>query len=673
EKKNIIDKSPTWLRLLLFFALWILISIGYTSYMADKQIEEISYSEFKKKVAAGKVASIEIKGRKITGQYAADEKETSEKESAPEEETDSGEEAASDADKEAAPDEKTVSDRQASSDKASDKASDKKQPAPQPDGFSTVMPTFEDPELIRILEKNKVEIHAEPDDTNWLARALISFLPWLLLIGFFVYMNKRMKEQMGGLGGPKGPFGFGKSKAKKIQKEEVDVTFEDVAGLENAKKELKEMSDYLKDPSAYIELGAELPKGILLVGPPGTGKTLMSRAMAGEASVPFYSISGSEFIEMFVGVGASRVRDMFKKAKKNAPSLIFIDELDSIGRVRGTGVGGGHDEREQTLNQILSEIDGFGKQESVIVLAATNRPDVLDPALIRPGRFDRRISLEMPRKEARKKILKVHLDKVKNADDMDYNLLAGATVGFSGADLKNLVNEATLLAARKGKEQVEMEDFHESRDKIMMGIKREDRLSDKEKKMIAYHEAGHALAALLIPEADPLSKVTIIPRGRSLGATEQVPEEDRHNLSRSYLLGRICVMIGGRAAEEEVFDDVTSGAGDDLKNASQLARRMVCQWGMSEKVGLMVFKKGEPHPFLGRELTEDKDYSEATAEVIDTEIKTILHNSHDQVKKILQENREKLDQLAEELMDKETLTSEEIEELLDLQEEEKSE
>jgi cell division protease FtsH len=649
EKKNIIDKSPTWLRLLLFFVLWILISIGYTSYMVDKQIEDIAYSEFKKKVAAGEVAGIEVKGRKITGQYAADEKEA--------------------ADKKEVSDKEKASDKQAESDETDDTA----QPSPEPDVFSTVMPTFEDPELMPLLEKNKVEIHAEPEETNWLARGLISLLPWLLLIGFFVYANKRMKDQMGGLGGPQGPFGFGKSKAKKIQKEEVDVTFEDVAGLENAKKELKEMSDYLKDPSAYLDLGAELPKGILLVGPPGTGKTLMSRAMAGEANVPFYSISGSEFIEMFVGVGASRVRDMFKEAKKNASSLIFIDELDSIGRVRGTGVGGGHDEREQTLNQILSEIDGFGKQESVIVLAATNRPDVLDPALIRPGRFDRRITLEMPQKEARKKILKVHLDKVKKAKDIDYDLLAGATVGFSGADLKNLVNEATLLAARKGKKQVEMEDFHESRDKIMMGIKREDRLSHKEKKMIAYHEAGHALAALLIPEADPLSKVTIIPRGRSLGATEQVPEEDRHNLSRSYLLGRICVMIGGRAAEEEVFDDVTSGAGDDLKKASQLARRMVCQWGMSQKVGLMVFKKGEPHPFLGRELTEDKDYSEATAEVIDTEIKAILHNSHDQVKKILQQNREKLDRLAEALMEKETLTSEEIEELLDLQEQEKSE
>jgi cell division protease FtsH len=627
EKKNIVDKTPQWLRLLLFVLLWIVVSLGYTSYMAGKKMEDIAYSEFKEKVASGEVAQIQVKGQQVTGQYAADQEKT---------------------------DAQTT---------------DKEQPAPEPGVFSTVLPGFEDPALMALLEKNNVVIHAETDETNWLARIFISLLPWLLIIGFFVYVNKKMSDQMGGMGGiggKTGPFGFGKSKAKKIQQQEVDVSFEDVAGLENAKNELKEMVDYLKDPSVYLDLGAELPKGILLAGPPGTGKTLMAQAMAGEANVPFYSISGSEFIEMFVGVGASRVRDMFQVAKKNAPSLIFIDELDSIGRVRGTGVGGGHDEREQTLNQILSEIDGFSKQESVIVLAATNRPDVLDPALIRPGRFDRRINLEMPQKSARKKILKVHLSKVKMAEDIDYDQLAGATVGFSGADLKNLVNEATLLAARKNKNQVEMQDFHESRDKIIMGLKREDRLSDKEKNRIAYHEAGHALAALLLSGADPLSKVTIIPRGRALGTTEQLPEEDRHNLSKKYLLNRISVMVGGRAAEEEVFKDVTSGAGDDLKNASQLARQMVCQWGMSEKLGLMVFKKGEPHPFLGRELTQDKDYSEATAQVIDAEVKEILHKCHEQVKTILHENREKLDRLAHELIEKETLTSNEIATFLQL-------
>ncbi len=622
KKKNSVDKWPHWLRLLVFLLLWIIVSIGYTNYMAGQKNEKISYSEFKEKVSSGVVAQIVVKGQKITGKYTA-----------------------------------------RNGDKSAD-TEDKEQQSQMHDGFFTVLPSFEDSQLLPLLEEKGVTIKAETDQMNWFVRLIAGLLPWLLIIGFFVYMNKKMKGSMGAMGRGGGPFGFGKSKAKKIQKQEVDVTFEDVAGLDNAKNELKEMVDYLKDPADYLDLGAELPKGVLLAGPPGTGKTLMAKAMAGEANVPFYSISGSEFIEMFVGVGASRVRDMFETAKKNAPSLIFIDELDSIGRVRGTGVGGGHDEREQTLNQILSEIDGFSKQESVIVLAATNRPDVLDPALIRPGRFDRRINLEMPQKSARKKILKVHLSKVKMAGDIDYDQLAGTTVGFSGADLKNLVNEATLLAARKNKKQVEMQDFYESRDKIIMGLKREDRLSDKEKKMIAYHEAGHALAALLLEGADPLSKVTIIPRGRSLGATEQVPEEERHSFSKQYLLDKISVMVGGRAAEEEVFNDITSGAGDDLKNASQLARRMVCQWGMSQKVGLMVFKKGDPHPFLGRELTENKDYSEATAQIIDAEVKEILHGCHEQVKKLLQENREKLDLIANELIEQETLTSKEIEAFL---------
>jgi cell division protease FtsH len=518
---------------------------------------------------------------------------------------------------------------------------------------------------VRILEQQEVTVTARPDKMNWMGTLLITLLPWVLIIGVFVYLNKRMKEQMGG--GFGGPFSFGKSKAKKITFEEVDVVFDDVAGLENAKSELMEIVEYLKNPGKYTAIGAELPRGILLAGPPGTGKTLMARAMAGEAGVPFYSISGSEFIEMFVGVGASRVRDLFETAKKSAPSLIFIDELDSIGRVRGTGVGGGHDEREQTLNQILSEIDGFSRHEPVIVIAATNRPDVLDPALIRPGRFDRQISLDLPQKKARQEILQVHMKKLAMAENIDVDLLAAATVGFSGADLKNLVNEAALLAAKKEKKQVEMEDFNESRDKIIMGVRREERLSDEERKMVAYHEAGHALTALLLPGTDPLRKVTIVPRGRSLGATEQVPIEDRHNVGKKYLLNRIAVMMGGRAAEEEVFGDITSGAGDDLKQATQTARRMVCQWGMSKKVGLIVFRKGEPHPFLGRELTEERDYSEATARKIDEEVQSILEECHQKALNVLQENRTKLDQLAEELMKHETLSLDEIEKLLHLE------
>jgi cell division protease FtsH len=616
------DQFPLWSRLLLFFALWMIISYGYVYLRIEHSVEQIPYSVFKTRVERGEVAEIEVKGQEVMGQYKVGISRS-----------DTGADTGG---------QQTVS------------------------YFKTVMPSFEDPELMKTLEEQGVIVKARADTTNWFATLLIALLPWVLIIGFFVYMNKRIREQMGG--GVGGPFGFGKSKAKKFSLEEVHVTFDDVAGLENAKNELLEMVEYLKNPQKFQVIGAELPKGILLAGPPGTGKTLMARAMAGEAGVPFYSISGSEFIEMFVGVGASRVRDLFETAKKSAPSLIFIDELDSIGRVRGTGVGGGHDEREQTLNQILSEIDGFSPQESVIVIAATNRPDVLDPALIRPGRFDRQISLDLPQKNARKEILRVHAKKRIMAENIDFDTLAAATVGFSGADLKNLVNEAALLAVKNGKKQVEMEDFNDSRDKIIMGVRREERLSEKEKKMVAYHEAGHALTALLLPGTDPLRKVTIVPRGRSLGATEQVPEEDRHNLGKKYLINRIAVMMGGRAAEEEVFGDITSGAGDDLKQATQTARRMVCQWGMSKKVGPMVFKKGEPHPFLGRELTEERDFSEATARKIDEEVLAILEECSGKARNLLRENRTKLDQLAEELIQRETLTLVEITELLQLEE-----
>jgi cell division protease FtsH len=604
-------------RLLIFFILWVIIFFGYMYLRVETSVRQIPYSVFKTEVKEGKIVEIDLKGQEVVGKYKVDSGESQ-----------SG-------------------------------------TAGSPTYFKTVIPSYEDPELVQIIEQQEVTVTARADKTNWLGALLITLLPWVLIIGVFVYLNKRMKDQMGG--GFGGSFGFGKSKAKKITSEEVDVVFDDVAGLENAKSELMEIVEYLKDPGKYQAIGAELPKGILLAGPPGTGKTLMARAMAGEAGVPFYSISGSEFIEMFVGVGAARVRDLFETAKKSAPSLIFIDELDSIGRVRGTGVGGGHDEREQTLNQILSEIDGFSPHESVIVIAATNRPDVLDPALIRPGRFDRQISLDLPQKKARKEILQVHMKKLALADKIDLDALASATVGFSGAQIKNLVNEAALLAVKKEKKHVEMEDFTESRDKIIMGVRREERLSDEERKMVAYHEAGHALTALLLPGTDPLSKVTIIPRGRSLGATEQVPSEDRHNVGKKYLLNRIAVMMGGRAAEEEVFGDITSGAGDDLKQATQMARRMVCQWGMSKEIGLVVFKKGEPHPFLGRELTEERDYSEATARKIDEGVQHIIDECFKKSQNILQENRQKLDQLAEELIRQETLTFKEIEKLLHLE------
>lgn len=621
KKLFAVDQYPIWLRLLLFFVIWLFITYGYLYFWSERNVEEIPYTAFKAQVVGGEVAEVEVRGQEVSGQYVIEQNDVEQQENG----------------------------RQR-----------------RAQYFKTVLPPFDDPELMTLLEQNKVAVRAESTERSWLFTLLIVLLPWVLIISLFVVMNRKISEQMG----TGGPFGFGKSKAKRVKPEEIKVTFKDVAGLENVKSELEEMVEYLKSPEKFRALGAELPKGVLLAGPPGTGKTLMARAMAGEAGVPYYSISGSEFIEMFVGVGASRVRDMFKTAKETAPSLIFIDELDSIGRVRGTGIGGGHDEREQTLNQILSEIDGFSPRESVIVLAATNRPDVLDPALIRPGRFDRQITLDMPQRKARKEILAVHAKKLTLAKDIDFDLIAGATVGFSGADLKNLVNEAALLAARKGKQQVETDDFNESRDKIIMGVKREEQLSEEEKKMVAYHEAGHALIALMLPGSDPLNKVTIIPRGRSLGATEQVPKEDRHNYSKSYLMNRISVIVAGRAAEQVVFGEITSGAGDDLKKASQMARRMVCQWGMSEQLGLMVVRKGEPHPFLGRELTEERDYGEATAQLIDTEVKAILERCYGKAREILEDHREKLDLLAQELISREILTLAEIQELIPLEKKE---
>ena len=505
-------------------------------------------------------------------------------------------------------------------------------------------------------------VHAKNEKGSWFSSLLIMLLPWVLIIGFFAYSSKKFRDRMGG--GPGGLFNFGKSKAKLYTQTVSEVTFKDVSGLDHTKKEFQEIIAFLKEPEKFQRLGGELPTGILLQGPPGVGKTLMARAVSGEAEVPFFSISGSEFIEMFVGVGASRVRDMFKKAKKDAPSIIFIDELDSIGRARGTGVGGGHDEREQTLNQILSEMDGFAGHESVIVIAATNRPDVLDPALIRPGRFDRRITLDLPHKEAREEILKLHTREKPLAGDVDFDELARRTVGLSGADLKNLVNEAALLAARQDKEQIANEDFDNARDKITMGIEREDVVKEEDREIVAYHEAGHALAAILLPDSDPLEKVSIIPRGRALGVTEQIPEEDRYNLKRKYLHSRIGVMLAGRAAEAQAFDDISTGAGDDLKKASELSRRMVCQWGMSDKIGPVTFRRGEPHPFLGREMTEAKDYSEETARAIDLEVKNILEKALKKVSALLEENKSSLEKIAESLLKKETLLKEEVEAII---------
>jgi cell division protease FtsH len=487
----------------------------------------------------------------------------------------------------------------------------------------------------------------------------INILPFLFLgaLIFFIFSQAR--------GANSQAMSFGRSKARMFSGNTPTVTFDDVAGVEEAKQELREVVDFLRSREKFQALGARIPKGMLLIGPPGTGKTLMARAIAGEAGVPFFSISGSEFVEMFVGVGASRVRDLFDQAKRNAPCIIFIDEIDAVGRHRGAGLGGGHDEREQTLNQILNEMDGFSPHESVIVLAATNRPDVLDSALTRPGRFDRQITLNMPQKKARKKILEIHTRKVSLDKNVDLENLASRTVGFSGADLKNLVNEAALLAARENKDKVDSEDFIQARDKIILGHKREEMISDEEKKVIAYHEAGHALLAKITPGADPIEKVTIIPRGRSLGATEQVPEEDRHNLKRDYLLKRIRIMLGGRAAEQLTFKDISNGAANDLKQATKLARKMVTQWGMSERLGPVTFSLGEEHLFLGREMTKPKDFSEDTARIIDEEIQNIVSGEEENAKEQLKENKKKLKKLAETLIEKETLEKDEIDKILE--------
>jgi len=605
-------KFSGWSTLIWIMLIWIVVMYFFRGF-SPTDLLEVNYTQFKNYVNDGKVKEVVIKGDQVTGTFS----------------------------------EPVVK--------------GKKENQVKYEQFQTTIPSFAGHELLDLLEKNKVTIKAESTKTPWFTTLLIGLLPWILIIGFFIYSSKKLRG-MGGLG-KGGPFGFGESKAKLYTKSSSNVTFEDVAGSDNAKKELTEIIDFLKNPSKFRALGGKLPKGVLLAGPPGTGKTLMARASAGEADVPFYSISGSEFIEMFVGVGASRVRDMFEKAKKDSPAIIFIDEIDSIGRVRGTGLGGGHDEREQTLNQILSEMDGFLPSESLVVMAATNRPDILDPALIRPGRFDRRITLDLPQKKARRQILEIHARKVPLADDVNFETLANMTVGFSGADLENLVNEAALLAARKGKEKVEGEDFEESRDKIILGLEREDLVNDKEKEVIAYHESGHALLAKLLPGVDPLQKVSIIPRGHSLGATEQIPEEDRHNLSRSYLLNRIAILLGGRVAEKLVFEDITTGAGDDLKKATQMARRMVCQWGMSEKLGPLTFKQGDEHPFLGREITEPKDFSEHTAQLIDEEVQSIVKKMEDNAQKVLGANRNKLDALAKELMEHETLDNAEVDEV----------
>jgi cell division protease FtsH len=545
-----------------------------------------------------------------------------------------------------------------------DSSAAKVAPEPLHQEFKLVIPPAEldNKDLIKEMIDKKVVINTRlPSENGLFVGFLFYVLPVLLMIGVVWLIFRRTRDPFMGGGILSG---FSKSPAKRYETQRRPITFADVAGLEGVKHDLEEVVEFLKNPEKFQRLGGRVPKGILLMGPPGTGKTLLARAVAGEAGVPFFSISGSEFIQMFVGVGASRVRDMFKTAKDAAPAILFIDEIDAVGRHRGAGLGGGHDEREQTLNQILSEMDGFSQNESVIVLAATNRPDVLDPALLRPGRFDRHITVDRPTQKGRVAIFKVHVRGIPLAADVDLDRLASGTVGLTGADIRNLVNEATLWATRCGKDKVDMDDFEYARDKVLMGPKREEVLTGKEKTMTAYHEAGHALLAWIIPGIDRLHKVTIIPRGRALGVTQLLPEEDRLCISESELHSRLVFALGGRAAEKLVFGEYTAGAEADLSHVTKLARRMVSHWGMSERLGPVAYRTSEEHPFLGREIYEQREFSEHTAQVIDEEVSRILHEAADHALRLLGEHRDKLDAIARALEKNEVLDDTEVEELV---------
>ena len=598
----IFDWRPLLITLSLFFVYYFI--------TAQQQAAPtpIPYSQFKQQLYAGEISALLIKGNDVSGRYQSSD----------------------------------VSTRY---------------------DFKTQIPTVGDPTLLPEIESKQIELMVKSEQMPTWGRILISLIPWVLIFAFFAYSNRALQSRMGG---GAGLFNFSRSRAKLYEDLGEKIRFDDVAGADAAKGELREIIDYLKHPDKFRRLGAALPKGILMMGPPGTGKTLLAKATASEAGVPFFSISGSEFVEMFVGVGASRVRSMFQQAREKAPALIFVDEIDSVGRVRGTGVGGGNDEREQTLNQILAEMDGFASDEPIVVLAATNRPDVLDPALLRPGRFDRKITLELPQKAARQQILEVHCRNKPVADDVDLALLSARTIGFSGADLENLVNEAALHAASQEKNQIQQADFEFAHDKILLGSERQDMLSAKDKKRIAFHEAGHAIMSLFLPHADPLSKITIIPRGRALGVTETLPEEDRVNYTQDRLEDRLCVLLGGRCSEKLVFGGVSSGAADDLKQCTRLARLMVTQWGMSEKLGPVYFPQHEEHPFLGMEMSMPKDFSDETAHAIDMEVESLVKTAEQKTINLLQAHREQLDTLANELLHHETLGADEVQALLNI-------
>jgi cell division protease FtsH len=529
--------------------------------------------------------------------------------------------------------------------------------------FTSYLPMRQDPALLKqMLEKNVIVKGKQPDQPGLLAH-LFSFLPWVVIFAIWIYF---LRQQTGG--GKGGAFSFGRSRARLLSADQVKVTFSDVAGCEEAKEEVKELVDFLKDPGKFQRLGGKIPRGVLLVGPPGTGKTLLARAVAGEAKVPFFTISGSDFVEMFVGVGASRVRDMFEQAKKQAPCIIFIDEIDAVGRHRGAGLGGGHDEREQTLNQLLVEMDGFQGSEGVIVVAATNRPDVLDPALLRPGRFDRQVVVGLPDVRGREQILRVHSRKVPTADDVDVSVIARGTPGFSGADLANIVNEAALFAARANKRVVDMEDFEKAKDKVIMGAERRSMvMTEDEKRLTAYHEAGHAIVGLTVPDHDPVHKVTIIPRGRALGVTMFLPEGDRYNYSRQYLESKLSSLFGGRLAEQIIFGigKVTTGASNDLQKATEIARNMVTKWGLSEKVGPLTLGANDEEVFLGHSITRHKDVSEATSSIVDAEVRDLIERNYKRAETILKENIDKLHTMADALIKYETINPDQIKDIMD--------
>ena len=533
--------------------------------------------------------------------------------------------------------------------------------------FTTIKP--DDNKLIGKLTKKGVEIDVKEDkDEPWYYLVLINLLPLVIIIALWIFFMRQVS-----MGAGKG-MSFGKSRAKLLTENQNKVTFEDVAGIDEARAELEEIIEFLKDPKRFSKLGGRIPKGVLLVGSPGTGKTLLARAIAGEAGVPFFSISGSDFVEMFVGVGASRVRDLFIQGKKNAPCIIFIDEIDAVGRHRGAGMGGGHDEREQTLNQLLVEMDGFESNEGVILIAATNRPDVLDPALLRPGRFDRQVVVPRPDINGRLGILKVHTKKIPLADDINLEVIARGTPGFSGADLEILVNEAALYAARQNKDKVENSDFEFAKDKVMMGAERRSMvLTDKEKETTAYHESGHTLVAKKLKNADPVHKLTIVPRGMALGITQQLPEKDKHTYSKDYWLDELAVFMGGRAAEEIIFNDFNTGASSDIERATNVARDMVCKWGMSEKLGPINYSSKDEHVFLGKEFGKAREYSEATQIEIDAEVKKIIDNSYQTAKKIILENIDALKELTRRVLEKETLDADEIDEIVNGKKEVKDE